>query len=62
VEVAAHGSALGGVVGAWVGALVIPLDWNATWQQWPKSVVIGSTCGFYLGGGIAVVFRKQTTG
>lgn len=29
------------VVGAWFGALVIPLDWDRWWQEWPISCCIG---------------------
>lgn len=36
----------GVVVGAWVGAFVIPWDWDRDWQKWPIPSVIGSILGF----------------
>jgi len=42
--------AYGGVIGAWFGALVIPLDWDRWWQNWPISCCIGSIMGSFLGG------------
>ena len=30
------------VFGAWLGAWVIPLDWDRPWQQWPLPCVLGS--------------------
>ncbi|XP_056153528.1 phosphatidylinositol-glycan biosynthesis class F protein [Lampris incognitus] len=37
------------VVGAWVGALPIPLDWDRPWQVWPISCSLGSVIGFLTG-------------
>ncbi|KAK6182128.1 hypothetical protein SNE40_009883 [Patella caerulea] len=37
------------VLGAWVGAFPIPLDWDRPWQIWPISCVIGNLIG-YSGG------------
>lgn len=39
------GTALGACVGAWLGAIPIPLDWDREWQKWPVTIV----CGLYLG-------------
>lgn len=39
------GIAHGCVVGAWFGALVIPLDWDRWWQQWPVSCSFGAIFG-----------------
>jgi phosphatidylinositol glycan class F len=39
------------ICGAWLGALVIPLDWDRWWQQWPISCVFGS-----IGAAILAVF------
>lgn len=36
------------VGGAWLGAVVIPLDWNAPWQQWPIPCYLGAVGGFLL--------------
>lgn len=36
------------VCGAWLGAIVIPLDWNTPWQQWPIPCYLGAVGGFLL--------------
>lgn len=36
------------VCGAWLGAVVIPLDWNTPWQQWPISCYLGALGGYVL--------------
>ncbi|XP_037803347.1 phosphatidylinositol-glycan biosynthesis class F protein-like [Penaeus monodon] len=33
------------VVGAWFGALPIPLDWDTPWQVWPLTCCIGAVIG-----------------
>lgn len=43
---------IGAVVGAWMGAVPLALDWDRPWQAWPLSVLVGSTMG-YVGGGYA---------
>ena len=42
--------AFGAVIGAWCGALVIPLDWDRWWQEWPLSCCFGSLVGSLFGG------------
>uniref|UniRef100_G3NE76 Phosphatidylinositol glycan anchor biosynthesis, class F n=1 Tax=Gasterosteus aculeatus aculeatus TaxID=481459 RepID=G3NE76_GASAC len=37
------------LVGAWVGAFPIPLDWDRPWQVWPVSCSLGATIGFLTG-------------
>ncbi len=40
-------------VGAWLGAVPIPLDWDREWQKWPVTIVTGAYMGwamFRLGG------------
>jgi len=34
------------MVGAWAGAIPIPLDWDRDWQQWPVSCCYGALLGF----------------
>jgi len=41
------------VVGAWLGAFPIPLDWNREWQKWPVTIITGAYIGYFLGGLIA---------
>lgn len=39
---------------AWLGAVVIPLDWNRPWQQWPIPCCIGVFVGSALSNCIAL--------
>lgn len=48
--------AIGAVVGAWVGSVVVPLDWDKDWQEYPIPNVIGALCG----SGVATII--STTG
>ncbi|RNA19869.1 phosphatidylinositol-glycan biosynthesis class F [Brachionus plicatilis] len=38
----------GSIIGAWFGALVIPLDWDKWWQKWPISCIIGAVVGILV--------------
>ncbi len=38
----------GAIIGAWFGALVIPLDWDRWWQEWPICSIFGSILGIFL--------------
>lgn len=44
------------VCGAWLGAVVIPLDWNTPWQQWPIPCYLGAVGGFLLSN-VLTVFK-----
>jgi GPI ethanolamine phosphate transferase 2/3 subunit F len=37
------------IIGAWLGAFVIPLDWDRWWQQWPLPCCFGALGGASLG-------------
>ncbi|XP_032831001.2 GPI ethanolamine phosphate transferase, stabilizing subunit [Petromyzon marinus] len=37
------------LMGAWLGALPIPLDWDRPWQAWPITCSMGAVCGYALG-------------
>ncbi|XP_024002695.2 phosphatidylinositol-glycan biosynthesis class F protein isoform X2 [Salvelinus sp. IW2-2015] len=37
------------VVGAWLGAFPIPLDWDRPWQVWPVSCSLGAVIGYLTG-------------
>ncbi|KAJ7566660.1 hypothetical protein O6H91_02G113400 [Diphasiastrum complanatum] len=41
----AHGAA----IGAWLGAWVMPLDWDRLWQDWPISCTYGAVGGYLSG-------------
>ncbi|CAG8544775.1 12002_t:CDS:2 [Acaulospora morrowiae] len=43
------------VVGAWLGATVIPLDWDRPWQVWPISCVIGGYIGHVVGSILSLI-------
>lgn len=43
------------LVGAWLGAFPIPLDWDRPWQVWPIPCVIGAIVGYIVGLGVAAV-------
>lgn len=34
--------------GAWLGAVVIPLDWDRPWQVWPIPCSFGALCGYIV--------------
>jgi phosphatidylinositol glycan class F len=43
------GSALGTGLGAWLGAIPIPLDWDRPWQAFPITILVGAYIGHALG-------------
>ncbi len=45
--------ALGTWIGAWLGVMPIPLDWDRDWQQWPITVLVGA----YLGCSVATIIQ-----
>ncbi|KAF1815231.1 hypothetical protein P152DRAFT_471848 [Eremomyces bilateralis CBS 781.70] len=52
------GGSLGVFIGAWLGAIPIPLDWDREWQKWPVTIVTGAYIGYalckFLGGSVAM--------
>ncbi|WOL07344.1 phosphatidylinositol-glycan biosynthesis class F protein isoform X1 [Canna indica] len=56
--------AQGAILGAWLGAWPMPLDWEKPWQEWPICVTYGAVAGYLFGMLISVVFvhvlRGQT--
>lgn len=36
------------LLGSWLGAIVIPLDWDRPWQVWPVPCSLGSLLGFII--------------
>lgn len=44
------GASVGTALGAWLGAIPIPLDWDREWQKWPVTIVAGMYAGAVMGG------------
>ncbi|KAK2580761.1 hypothetical protein KPH14_011384 [Odynerus spinipes] len=36
------------LLGTWMGAIVIPLDWDRPWQVWPIPCVTGALLGYMI--------------
>lgn len=49
---------IGTVVGCWLGAFVLPLDWDRPWQAWPLVPAYGSIFGYVIGSVVSVVFSS----
>ncbi|KAF6811274.1 GPI biosynthesis protein family Pig-F [Colletotrichum sojae] len=45
----AYGGLVGGLLGVWLGAVPIPLDWDREWQKWPVTILCGLYAGYVLG-------------
>ncbi|KAI9874824.1 MAG: Glycosylphosphatidylinositol (GPI) anchor assembly protein [Pleopsidium flavum] len=43
------GGTVGTLLGAWFGAVPIPLDWDRDWQKWPITIVTGAYLGYVVG-------------
>lgn len=43
------------LLGAWVGAFVIPLDWDRDWQVWPIPCSFGALCGHFVSNIISLI-------
>jgi hypothetical protein len=43
------------LLGAWLGAVPIPLDWNRPWQVWPVPCSCGAVAGSVLGSGCSLL-------
>lgn len=58
------GGLMGAVVGAWLGAVPIPLDWDREWQRWPVTIVVGLYAGSLLGAWAAggLLYGKRLAG
>lgn len=48
------------IIGSWLGALVIPLDWDVWWQQWPLSCAFGAIISFLIGSLYSFTYKKGT--
>jgi len=63
-EMVMVGTGVGGVIGSWVGSVVIVLDWDTYWQTWPISSCYSAIWGCCLGRmvGILSKMREETRG
>ena len=55
-----HIPALGALIGAWLGVLPIPLDWDRPWQAWPIPCVVGAIVGCAVASLLAACGQKRT--
>jgi phosphatidylinositol glycan class F len=42
-------TAICSIIGTWIGAFPIPLDWDRDWQVWPISCLVGTLLGHCVG-------------
>ncbi|KAI5813048.1 GPI biosynthesis protein Pig-F [Pyronema omphalodes] len=49
--------AMGTAIGAWAGAIPIPLDWDREWQKWPVTILVGAYGGYLIGKTVGSVFK-----
>ncbi|XP_036325932.1 glycosylphosphatidylinositol anchor biosynthesis protein 11-like [Rhagoletis pomonella] len=55
-------NAVGGILGAWAGSVVAPLDWDRDWQAYPIPNVVGALLGCALESGTKTSdFSNETT-
>ncbi|OTA96433.1 hypothetical protein M434DRAFT_55057, partial [Hypoxylon sp. CO27-5] len=45
----AFGGLVGACLGAWCGAVPMPLDWDREWQKWPVTILCGIYAGYLTG-------------
>lgn len=58
-------NAVGTILGAWFGSIVVPLDWDQYWQRYPIPNVCGAMIGFGVANGHAitgVLYEEITNG
>ena len=48
-EAGVWGGFVGCLVGGWLGAVPMALDWDRDWQAWPIPVVTGAYLGWAVG-------------
>lgn len=36
-------------LGCWISCVVLPLDWDRDWQEWPIPIVVGAYLGAFVG-------------
>jgi hypothetical protein len=48
-EAGVWGEFVGCMVGGWIGAVPMALDWDRDWQAWPVTVLTGAYLGWAFG-------------
>ncbi|KAF9918385.1 hypothetical protein BX616_009067 [Lobosporangium transversale] len=48
-EAALYCQGMMAIFGAWLGSIVIPLDWDRPWQAWPVPCVLGASLFYCIG-------------
>ncbi len=48
-EAGVWGGTVGCIVGGWIGAIPMALDWDRDWQAWPIPVLTGAYLGWAVG-------------
>ncbi|CAE6433589.1 unnamed protein product [Rhizoctonia solani] len=46
--------AIGAIIGCWLGALPMPLDWDRPWQAWPLTSAYMAVIGHLIGSGASL--------
>ncbi|KAF9419313.1 kinesin-like protein Klp8 [Podila epigama] len=62
VEAALYCQGMTAIFGAWLGAIVIPLDWDRPWQAWPVPCVLGAFLFYMIGtiiGLVVCIVKRQ---
>ncbi|KAH8112802.1 PIG-F-domain-containing protein [Phellopilus nigrolimitatus] len=49
--------AVGAVLGSWMGAFPIALDWDRPWQAWPLTLAYGAIAGHIIGSWVALLLN-----
>jgi len=57
-EAGVWGGTVGSLVGGWIGAVPIALDWDREWQKWPCTVLWGAVLGWAIGRVLTGLLRK----
>lgn len=43
-------TSIGAVLGTWIGAILLALDWDRPWQLYPLTPAFGMLVGYAIGG------------
>ncbi|XP_041353060.1 phosphatidylinositol-glycan biosynthesis class F protein-like [Gigantopelta aegis] len=63
-ELVVYSTTICSIIGAWLGAFPIPLDWDRPWQIWPVSCLLGTLFAYDFGmilSAILLYYRYHVT-